>query len=95
MDLSAQKICVLSIHNIVHSCTVAAAEEVEGSQEYMRENWIFGSWNNMECFWKLWKFMSWMLLLHKVICELNIMVINLLSLDLNSNNMMKLRIPIL
>lgn len=43
MDLSAQKICVLSIHNIVHSCTVAAAEEVEGSQEYMRENWIFGS----------------------------------------------------
>lgn len=39
--------------------------------------------------------MSWMLLLQKVICELNIMVINLLSLDLKSNNMMKLRIPIL
>lgn len=43
MDLFPQKICVLSIHKcIVHSYTVAAAEEVEGSQEYIRENWIFG-----------------------------------------------------
>lgn len=74
---------------------MVAVEETEVSQQYMRENWIFGSWNSMECFWKLWKFMSWMLLLQKVIFELNIMVINLLSLDLNTNNMMKLRIHII
>lgn len=86
---------VLSIHKcIVHSYTVAAAEEVEGSQEYIRENWIFGFWNSVECFWKLWKFISWMLLLQKVICELNRILINLLSLDLNTNNTMKLRIPV-
>jgi len=48
--------------------TAAAAEEVKGSQAYMRENWIFGSWNSMERFWNLWKFMSWLLLLQKVIC---------------------------
>lgn len=94
MHLFPQKICVLSIHKcIVHSCSVAAAEEVEGSQEYIRENWIFGFWNSVECFWKLWKFISWMLLLQKVICELNIILINLLSSDHNSNNTMKLRIP--
>lgn len=44
MDLSPQKMRVLSVHKrVVHSCTVAAAAEVEGSQEYTRENWIFGS----------------------------------------------------
>lgn len=54
MDLFLQKNCVLSIPKcIVHSCTVAAAEEVEGSREYMRENWIFGSLKSMEYFWKL------------------------------------------
>jgi len=58
----------------------------------LRENWIFGSWNGMECFWKQWKVVSWMLLLQRVICELNITEINLLSSVLSVSNVMRLGI---
>ena len=48
----------------------------------------------MDWFWKLEVYELYVTVT-EVICELNIMVINLLSLDLNTNNRMKLRIPVL